>query len=160
MRWGIRRVRLQWRLIGMASKLPAANLTAMYFVGTISNAQQTCGSIGRRQSIVVGNPRATKRLDGIVDHPTCHIRYSDFDHSDLCSRGLVANSIHHMCGLQCQQSRLLDKDARFRNPHKSHTALCDGFAERDPVLGAETHSFQCALGQADQAHAMMDASWP
>ena len=144
----------------MTLKLPAANLTTMDFVGTVRNAQQTRRRIRSRQSIVVGDPGAAKSLDGIVDHIAGHARDGDLDHGNFRSGGLVANRIHHMGRLQGQQSRLLDEDPRFRNPLESHTAFGDGLAKGNPLPGPDTHFLQGPFGQANEAHAMMDAPWP
>ena len=70
----------------------------------------------------------------------------------------VADRVHHVRGIQRQQPRLLDHDARFRDPFQRHRLLRHRLAEGDAASGPPAHHLQRAFGQPDQAHAMMDAA--
>ncbi len=98
------------------------------------------------------------RLDRPVHHLAQHVRHRDLDHGDLGARHLVADRVHHVGGLEHQEARLLDADARLGDALQRHRLLGDRLAEGDARLDAPAHRLEHALGQADGAHAVMDAS--
>ena len=99
-------------------------------------------------------------LHGPVDHLQRHARGHDLDHRDLGLRGLVAGHVHDPRGLQGQQASHVDLATRLRNPLARHALLGHGAAEGDPRRRTLAHEFERALGQTDEAHAVVDAPRP
>jgi hypothetical protein len=83
----------------------------------------------------------------------CHL-----DHRDFGRGRLVADLVHHVRCLEAEQARHLDVDARlgdalFPDADCSEIALAEGDARLQPLAHASS-----AFGDADRAHAMMDAA--
>ena len=112
---------------------------------------------GVGQAEVLGDAAAAVDLDRAVDDVEGHVGGHHLDHGDLGTRRLVADLVHHVGGFQRQQARLLDLDARARDCIHDHALLGERLAEGGPVLGARANRLERALGDADQAHAVMDA---
>ena len=126
----------------MTLKLPAANLTTMDFVGTVCDAQQTRGRIGRRQSDIVGDPGAAESLDRLVDDLARHARDGDLDHGDFRSGALLPTVSIMWAAFRVSSRVLLDEDPRLRDALEGHALFGDGLAERDPMQGPHTHFLQ------------------
>ena len=112
--------------------------------------------------VLVGAWQATAgavRLDGAIDHLRRHARHHHLDHRNLAARGLVADRIHQVCGLQCEDPRLLDVDARLGDVRADRPLLGERLAESDPGFCAPAQRLQGALGQSNQPHAVVDAAW-
>jgi hypothetical protein len=71
---------------------------------------------------------------------------------------LVAGHVHHPGGLERQQAGHVDLAAGFGNALLRHGLLGHGLAKGHARRRAPAHQFQRALGQADQAHAVVDAA--
>ncbi len=66
-----------------------------------------------------------------------------------------------MCAaFSVKQPRLVDLDARLGDALAHDALLGQRPAEGDAALDARAHRFERALGQADQAHAVVDAARP
>jgi hypothetical protein len=89
-----------------------------------------------------------------------HARRGDLDHRDLELGDLVADLVHHVGGLEAQQARHLDVDARLGDALLPHRLLADALAEGHARLQALDHLLQRHLGRADGAHAVVDAARP
>ena len=111
-----------------------------------------------REERVLTNARRTVGLDGAIDHAQRDVGSDHLDHRDLRARGLVPDRIHHVSGFQRQQSRLLDLHARSGDVGANGALFGDLFAEGDARLHALAHRFERTLGDADQAHAVMNAA--
>ena len=80
----------------------------------------------------------------------------DLDHRDLGARFLVAVAVHHPGGLQGQQPRLLDHDARLGDPLLRHGLVGDARAKGDTARRAPAHPFEWPLGEPDKSDAMVN----
>src|SRR5258708_5100646 len=58
-----------------------------------------------------------------------HARHRDLDQPDLLARRLVAESVHQPCRLEDEKARLLDLDARERDPLADRAVLVQLLAE-------------------------------
>src|SRR5689334_14550481 len=59
--------------------------------------------------------------------------------------------------MEREQARLFDLDPRLRDVRADRALLRERSAEGDAVLHAAAHHFQRALGDADDAHTVMNA---
>src|SRR5690606_11833656 len=89
-----------------------------------------------------------------------HGRGHGLDHGDLLTGNLVAVPVHAACGVQGQQTGLVDLAARARDHFRHAAQLVHRLAEGNPLGGAAAHGFQCALGLADGTHAVVNAARP
>ena len=97
-------------------------------------------------------------LDRAVDDLAGHARRDDLDHADQVLGALVAVRVQRRGGLQGEQARLFDFAAAQRDRFLGHAVATQRFAEGFAVARAFDHGFQRALGQADKAHAVVDAA--
>ena len=81
-------------------------------------------------------PIGAVRLDRAVDHLQRHVRRDHLDHRDRRPRRLVADGVHQLRGIQRQQPRLVDLDARLRDVAANRALLGQRLAERDALLDA------------------------
>ena len=79
---------------------------------------------------------------------------------DLAPRRLVAVLVHEPGRLQHQEPRLLDLDARERDPFADGAVLVQHLAEGAALERALDHQLERQLGGAERAHAVMDAARP
>ena len=73
---------------------------------------------------------------------------------------LVADAVHQRRRLERQQTGGVDLDARLGDPFAPDALLGNLFAEGDPAVKSFAHQLQRALGDADGAHAVVDAARP
>jgi hypothetical protein len=99
-------------------------------------------------------------LDGLVEDPLHGLRGRDLDRLDLGVGGLVAGDVHQPRGLEHQQTQLLDLDPRLGDPVAHDALLGDRLAEGDPLGRALAHHLDGSLGDAQRAHAVVDAARP
>ena len=130
----------------------------MYFVRAIGKAQGTCLRVRIRHAEIIRHTATAMRLYRPVDHLTSHIRCSNFNHRDFFCGRFIANGIHHLRGIQNEETRLIDQDTRIRNPFQRDALLCDPLTKSNPAQRTFAHVFQRALCKADQAHAVMYAA--
>src|SRR5215467_4468284 len=133
---------------------------AMDLIRTVGETQHPGARICISQMEILTDAGTATHLDGAVDNLLRHVRGNDLDHGDFSPRGLVADRVHHVGGMQGQQARLVDLDAGFCDPMARHAVVRDGAAEGAAADGALAHGFQRALSDADQPHAMMDTTGP
>ena len=130
----------------------------MHLVRTVRQPQRADMGVGVGETRIVGHAGAAERLDRVVDDLQRHVRRGDLDHCDLKLRGLVADLVHHVRGLEAEQTVHLNVDARFRDallPHRLlDDLLAEGSARRQPL----DHLLQRFLGLADGAHTVMDTA--
>ena len=67
---------------------------------------------GQMEIVATRRPRRAPGSRGRCTR-SAMLRHDHLDHRDLAARRLVADRVHHVGGLQRQQPRLLDLDARF-----------------------------------------------
>src|SRR3546814_5427036 len=106
------------------------------------------------------HPAAGMRLNGIVDDLDRHCRGLYLDHGDFLLRRLVADLVHHVGGLEAQEPGHLDIDASARHAFLPYRMLVDRLAESLPLLQPAAHLGQRLFGDADGAHAVVDAARP
>src|SRR3546814_6435644 len=70
---------------------------------------------------------------------------------------MVADLVHHVGGLEAQQARHLDVDARARETMLPDAIFGDLAAEGDARLEPLRHLGNRFLGDADRPHTVMDA---
>ncbi len=98
------------------------------------------------------------RLHRPVDDLQRHVRRGDLDHGDFLLGHLVAGGVHLPRRVQRQEARLVDHDARLGDALARHALVGNRLVEGDALQRALAHQFQRALGQPDQAHAVVDAA--
>ena len=113
-----------------------------------------------REVEVTRHAPAAMRLHRIVEDAQRHIGRLHLDHRDFLLRGLVAGLVHHVGGLEAQQPRHLDVDPRARDPFLPDAVIGDALAEGGAGDEPPRHRFDRAFGDADRAHAMVDAPRP
>jgi len=82
------------------------------------------------------------------------------DHGDLRAGRLVARPVHQVGGFQRQEPRLLDLDPRLGDLGPDRALLGERPPEGGPCPDAPAHRLQAALGQADQAHRVVNPPRP
>jgi len=97
-------------------------------------------------------------LHGPVDDLAGHAGGHDLDHGDFGLGHLVAGHVHHPGGLECEQAGHVDLAAGFGDALLGDGLLCHGLAKGGAGRGTTAHQFEGSLGQADQTHAVVDAS--
>ena len=80
------------------------------------------------------------------------------DRRDLGLRRLLADRVHHPRGLQREEARLFDLHARLGDALADDTLVGERLAERDAHLRAHAHQVERTFGEADGAHAVVDAA--
>jgi len=110
-----------------------------------------------RQAEVVARAAAAVGLHRPVDDLAGHVRYRHLDHRDLGAGDLVAHRIHAVRGVQRQQPRLLDQDARLGDSLDRHPLLGDRRAEGHPRQPGRHIRSSARSGQADLPHTVVDA---
>src|SRR3954469_9931196 len=144
-------------LFEVASKLELADMVAMHLVGPVGKAQRARLRPGIREPEVVAHPCGAVGLDRPVDNLEGHVRRSHLDHGDLLGRGLVADRVHSISGVEDEEARLVDEDPRVGDALQGHGLLRDALPERDARERALAHLLQRALGHSDEPHAVVDA---
>ena len=99
-------------------------------------------SVGISKAVVVGYAAAAMRLNGIVYDLQRHGGCLHLDHSDLGSRCLVADLVHHVCRLQAEQTSHFNVDTGTGDAFFPETMLGNGLAECDAALQALAHFFE------------------
>ncbi len=110
---------------------------------------------GQRE--IVADAGGAVRLDGTIEDAQRHPRHHHLDHGNLPARRLVAHGVHQICGLHRQQPRLLDFHPRLRDIGADRALLGQRLAESNAPGDTVAHRLERAFGDADEAHAMMDA---
>src|SRR5215471_15112846 len=105
---------------------------AMDLIRTVGETQHPGARICISQMEILTDAGTATHLDGAVDNLLRHVRGNDLDHGDFSPRGLVADRVHHVGGMQGQQARLVDLDAGFCDPMARHAVVLEGaaFAEQ------------------------------
>src|SRR3546814_7316434 len=80
------------------------------------------------------------RLDRVVDDLERHVRRLHLDHRDLGGGGLVADLVHHVGGLEAEQPRHFDIDARAGEAMFPDAIFGDLFSERSEEHTSELQS--------------------
>ncbi len=142
----------------LAGQLFLGDGVAVHLVRAVGEAQGAGGGVGLGEAEVVAHTGAAVHLHGPVDHLQRHGGRGDLDHGDFLARLFVADLVHLPGGVQHQEARLVDHDARLGDALAGHALVGDAFAKGGALRGALAHLFQRALGAADDAHAMVDAA--
>ena len=130
----------------------------MHFVRAVGEAQRADMGVGVRQPGVGRHAPAAMRLDRVIDYAQCHARRRHLDHGDLELRRLVAGLVHHVGGLEAEEPRHFDVDARFGDALLPDRMLGDLLAEGDAGQKPLGHLLQRHFGNAYRAHAVVDAA--
>ncbi len=126
------------------------------------------GAVGETEGAGVGPPGGEGKvgadaggsvgLDGAVEDAEGEVRGDDFDGGDFRAGGFVADGIHHVGGLQSEQAGLFDFDAGLGDIDANRAHFREFLAEGDTRGDAATKEFEGSFGDADEAHAVMDAA--
>lgn len=98
----------------MLSKLESSIGTAVDFVRAIRKTHGSYGGIIACESSL-GNAGTAESLYRLINDLECHSRRGDLDHSDLELVGFVADPIHHVGGLETEQTVQLSVESSFCN---------------------------------------------
>ena len=129
-------------------------------IGAVSEAEGAGVGPGGCELKVTRDARSAMRLNGPVQNLESHVGSHDFDHGNLRFRGFIPNGIHHPGGFQDQQASLLYFYPGFRNIGTNCALFRQRFAKGNPGLYTAAHVFDRALGDPNEAHAVMDAARP
>src|SRR5207249_7002206 len=140
------------------AELQPPDLATVHLVGPIGEAQGARVGPHGRQRELLAHAAAAVELHGALDHLQRHVGHGHLDLGDRLLGGLVADRVHHVGGVQDEQPRLVDLDARLRDALERDVVLGQPLAERHAVLRALAHELERALGDADLAHAVVDAA--
>ena len=132
----------------------------MDFVRTVGDAQRALAGVHLGETEVLRNTAAAVGLDRIVDDLERHVGRLDLDHRDLGLGGLVADLVHHVSGLEAEQTRAFDFDPGFGDALFPDRVRGDRLAESDTAGKPTDHPLQRFFGHADGAHAVVDAARP
>jgi hypothetical protein len=97
-------------------------------------------------------------LDRVVDDLLEDVRRDDLDGRDLGHRGERAHLVHLPRGVERQEPRLVDGDARVGDALAVAAEAEQRLPERGPAHAAVDHELERALGGADAPHAVVDAA--
>ena len=111
----------------------------MDLVGTVGDAESTRGGVHRSQRNVLAHTRSPVHLDRVVDDLTGDPRCDDLDGRDLGRCLSRSDGVDEPRGLEDQQPRLLDRDARLGNLALDHPVLGERTAEGDSAARASNH---------------------
>ena len=111
-----------------------------------------------RQREELGDAGGAVHLDGPVDDLERDVRHGHLDAGDLGGRRLVADRVHQVGGAQHVLAGHVDLDARLGDPVLDQALLGDERAEGGALERPAHHEFEGPLGDADGAHAVVDAS--
>jgi hypothetical protein len=73
---------------------------------------------------------------------------------------LIADRVHHACGTQRQQPRLVDLHARLRDPLVDNAVVRDIATEGMAAGRTLAQGLEGTLGNADEPHTMVNAAGP
>src|SRR4051794_7745315 len=146
------------RLVGVFLHLEPGDGAVVHLVGTVGKPERADSGIVLGETGLVRDAGAAERLDRVVDDLERHVGGGDLDHGDLALRGLVADPVHHVGGLEAQKPRHLDVGAGFTDALLPPRMLDDLLAERAARHQPAHHLLQRLLGLADGAHAVVDAA--
>src|SRR5262245_11346076 len=131
----------------------------VHFVGSVGQSQRARHRPRGSETKIGTHAGPTVRLDRSIDDPQRHVRRYDLDHGDFGSRLFVADRVHELRGLEREQSGLFNLDPRMGNVGANRPLLREWFAECHARQNPFARGFQRPLGQANQAHAVMNPSW-
>ncbi len=97
-------------------------------------------------------------LNGAVENTQGDIGRHDFDGGDFGAGGFVAHGVHQVGGFQGEKARLFDLDAGLGDFGAERAHFGEGAAEGDTAFGAAAEVFEGTFGDADEAHAVVDAA--
>ena len=92
-------------------KFPLGDGLSMNLIWSVKQTGRSRLSPGCRKTEVIANSCAAVDLNCPVDYALGHIGRDDLNHGYLRSRRFISHGIHHVCGLQGQESRLLNLDS-------------------------------------------------
>ena len=130
----------------------------MHFVGAVGQPQGAQVGPGTGQEGVLADAQGAVHLNRAVDHVGGHFRGDHLDHGDFLAGHLVADGVHHVRRFQGHQPGLLDLQARAGDVLADRIELGQLAAEGLALFHPLAHGFQGALGDADGAHAVVDAA--
>src|SRR3984893_17780497 len=130
----------------------------MALVRPVRQPQRANTGIGLGEPRLVGDTGPAVRLNRVVDDLQRHVGGRHLDHGDLELRGLVADLVHHVGGLEAQQPGHLDVGAGFCDTLFPDRMLDDLLAEGGARRQTLHHLLQSTAAVADGTHAVMDAA--
>src|SRR3954465_1929034 len=143
----------------MFGELDVGYLPAMHFVRTIGEPHDTGIRVHSCKPEVFAHTGAPEGLNRIINDAQGDAWSCDFDHRYFSARRLVTDRIHHVRGLQTQQSRHLNIDASLGDPLLPHRVLGYLLAECHAGLQTYADSLQRHFRGGERAHRVMNASW-
>src|SRR5881409_929964 len=143
---------------GMLAQLEAPDLAPMHLVRPVREAQRPRVRPHERQRKLLAHAAPAVDLHRPVDDLAGHVRHRHLDLGDGLLGRLVADGVHHVRRVQDEETRLVDLDPRLRDALEGDVVLGQPLAERHAVLRALAHEIERPLGDADLAHAVVDAA--
>src|SRR5579875_299338 len=134
------------RLRSMLLQFEPSDVAAMYLVRSVEDAHRAAVRPSSCKKEVLANPCTAMRLDRAIEHVLQHVWSDDLDHRDLALRRLVTLGVHLFGSGHRKQARLIDLDARIRDPFHDDALLGKALAEWFAAARALTHRFQRSLG--------------
>src|SRR6202522_1077562 len=139
-------------------QLQLGNQSAMYFVGTVRDAQGANGGIEFGQGNIVGNAGGAVHLNCPVDNFQGDVGYGNFNLRDFAASALGADFIEHPGSLESQKTGLLQHDPGIGNDIGIRAQFCQRLAKGHTTERTAAHKLKRAFGRSERAHAVMDAA--
>src|SRR5262245_39282622 len=140
------------------ARLQPADLAPVHLVGPVGEAERPRVSPHGGQREFLAHAAAAVELHGALDDRERHVGHRYLDLGDGLLGSLVADGVHHVRRVQHQEPCLVDLDARLGDALERDVVLGQALAERHAVLRALAHELERPFGDADLAHAVVDAA--
>ena len=128
----------------------------MHFIGAVADPQQAAPGKSLMARRIIGAAHRAEHLHGAVGDPLQHRRHRHLDQRYVAPGAMVAGLIEPPRAAICEQPRLFEFDARFRNPALHGVILHHGPSEGGALGRPHHHQFDQEFAQPDRAHAMMN----
>lgn len=134
----------------------------MHLVGPVGDAQGAHVRPHVRERGVLADAHGAVGLDGAVDDGERHAGHEDLGLGDLLEGGLGVAGVDLDGGVEDDEARGVDLEARARDPLDDHAVRGERLPERLLLLvvDARDHPLEGALRRADGSHGVVDAAGP
>ena len=133
-----------------------AELGHMHFIRAVGDTTEARSGEDFGKECVLADALSAKHLNGAIGHVLRHLGAYDLDHGNVVSGSVKTVSVHHVGSLIDEQAALLDLAARTSNLVLDTRLGIEGFAESDTLRRAFAHQFEAALGEAYEAHGVLE----
>ena len=138
-------------------QLRSRNDPEVHLIRPVDKAQCAAPSVKSRKWRVRSEPHCAEYLHGPIDHPDLKPGRYDLDGRDIDARGLVTVPVDPGCRSERQQPRLINFDARLRNPVLDIGEVGELAGKGLPLESPRAHQLQRQFALSDCPHAVVNA---